>query len=221
VIVGEFFDGDDDTEIARKQHDVYHHGLGILIEGCNRYARFARALLNDAGHEDWGQIRECDHLTLQGAHDLIAAAWRFRHDLRQGSLPLGGASTIVMPETLWLDWLRAELARWIDSPALVRSVQLILTNQNQPVGYAAESRLCLDILDRFPDVPWKATWRYAFEQDLAKDMAALTKPISASAPKPGGQMACECTANGRRPCNQIPCETTRARAARKGWGPLE
>ena len=62
-------------------------------------------------------------------------------------------------QILWLNWLRNELSGWIDYPYLVRSVQVILTNQNNPIGYAAESRLCLDIMDRFPSVPWRSDMR--------------------------------------------------------------
>jgi hypothetical protein len=86
--VGKRFDGDDDTEVAWKQHDVYHQALGIIIESCNRLTRFAKALMDDKGHKHWGNAESCDHRTLQEAHDLLAAAWRFRQSLRQGELQL-------------------------------------------------------------------------------------------------------------------------------------
>ena len=34
-------------------------------------------------------------------------------------------------QTLWLGWLRHEIAGWIDYPHRVRLVQLILKNQNE------------------------------------------------------------------------------------------
>ena len=53
-----------------------------------------------------------------------------------------------------LQSLSAEVESWIERPHFVRNVQLILCNQNQPVGYLAESQLCVDIIDHFRDVPW-------------------------------------------------------------------
>ena len=79
MIVGTFFNGDDDNILARAQHDIYGDALGILISSCNRFTRFSKAVLNDTGHVDWGQIESFDHRTLQRAHDLLAAAWRYEN----------------------------------------------------------------------------------------------------------------------------------------------
>ena len=58
----------------------------------------------------------------------------------------------------------------MDVPQLVRSVQIILANQNKPIGYLAESRLCLGILDRFNSIPWdKSKWE-AYESDAIKEL---------------------------------------------------
>ena len=53
----------------------------------------------------------------------------------------------------WLDWLLEEVRSWKDSPHLVRLVMQILTNQNQPVGYRAETALRYGLIDRYSDVP--------------------------------------------------------------------
>ena len=55
----------------------------------------------------------------------------------------------------WLDWLLEEVRSWKDSPHLVRLVMQILTNQNQPVGYRAETALRYGLIDRYSDVPWE------------------------------------------------------------------
>lgn len=170
MIVGKFFEGDDDSEIAWKQHDIYDQALGTIIQTCNHLTRFARSLLDEKEHAAWGSIEDCDHRTLQGAHDLLAAVWRFRHDVRQAELLLERRPEPLVPHTpenLWLWWLRGEIQSWVWHPDLVRDVQLILANQNLPVGYAAESRLCLALLDRFSDVPWTPNWRDACEEDIA------------------------------------------------------
>lgn len=221
MIVGSTFEGDDDNHLGWLQHDVYGDALGIIISICNSYARFARKLLDDQVRSQWGTVDRCDHRTLQGAHDLLAGAWRHLSDCRQPDLPFTDVGPDQVAQRRWLDWLSGEIGGWINHPHLVRSVQLILSNQNQPPGYAAEARLCLDILDRFPDVPWNPGYRSAYEHDLSKDRGKLIRAkIDGKAPS-ATTMMCECTEHGRAPCNQIPCRTTIERAAREGWGPLE
>ena len=149
------FDDDEDTNLMNMQHDVYGHALNILIANCNHLVRFAIVVLDDKEHDVWRQIRRYDHRTLQAPHDLLAAAWRFNNDSQQGILPYSSTANDASAESLWLDWLWKETTTSIDHPQLVRSVQLILTNQNTPIGYAAETNLCLGIIDRFGSVPWK------------------------------------------------------------------
>ena len=121
-------------------------------------------------HECWGRIDRCDHRTLQGAHDLLAAVWRYRHDyIRQREIPNLQPHEESAIESLWLNWLRGELLSWIDHPHLVRSIQLILANQNKPAGYAAESRLGIDIMDRFSEVPWRQDLYQAYLQDVERE----------------------------------------------------
>ena len=162
------FEGDVDMEVARKQHDVYPQALEIIVWKCARYTEFARFLLNDADHPEWGTVDSYDHRTLQHAHDLLAAVWRFRNDFRQAVLPFAAKKSLHEVQTLWLDWLRHEITGWIDYPHRVRWVQLILANQHKLPGYIAEALLSLDIIDWFTDVPWKQQFREAYEATLAE-----------------------------------------------------
>jgi len=176
MIVGTLYHGDDDNEIAWKQHDVYGTALGQIVRICNRLTRFAMVLLDVEEPSSWGTTWEFDHRTLQWAHDLLAAAWRSKHDTRQLELPFKRTSEHLLPHTpegLWLRWLREEVESWVWEPGLVRCVITILANQNQPEGYIAESKLSLALLDRFSDVPWVSSNRDAFETDLANDLAKL------------------------------------------------
>ena len=165
IVGGACFTGDTNRRVAWKQHDVYHEALWIIVTLCNRYTNFARLLLDDVDHPRWGTVDRFDHRTLQSAHDLLAAAWRFRSDFGQARLPLDGKNPLDEVQTLWLEWLRHEVTEWSSLSHLVRSVQLILTNQNEPAGYAAESKLCIHILDRFSDVPWVPGTRDVYELD--------------------------------------------------------
>lgn len=172
MIVGSYFEDDYAMDVAWKQHDVYGEALGIIVSRCNRLARFSNAVLDHPGPEGWGRIERFDHRTLQLAHDLLAAAWRFQEDFQPRLLPFRNPKPAVPAEELWLDWLRNEVKRWFDRPEWVRSVQLILTNQNKPVGYLEESRLCLGIMDAFA-VPWSDNLREVLVKDLAKRAEGL------------------------------------------------
>lgn len=169
MIIGGKFEGDDDTEVMWMQHEFYGKARGQIIQTCNRLTLFARTILKDRLHPEWGMISACDHRTLQDAHDIIAAAWRFRYDLRQAELPLDRNSKYKnsrTPEGIWYDWLRTELEGWLWDAQLIRDVQLILENQNKPKGYAAEARLSLGLLSRFRDVPWRSNLHTVYEKKL-------------------------------------------------------
>ena len=99
---------------------------------------------------------------------FLAAVWRFRNDFQQPLLPFVDKKSLDELQTLWLGWLRHEIAGWIDYPHRVRLVQLILTNQNELPGYIAEAQLSLDIINWFTEVPWKQTLREASEASLSE-----------------------------------------------------
>ena len=171
------FEGDEDMEVAWKQRDVYSEALWIIVCACDRYTEFARSLLNDTAHLEWGTHDRFDHRTLQHAHDLLAAVWRWRNDFRQTTFPFAAKKSLDDVQALWLDWLRQEITGWIDYPHRVRWVQLILANQNKPLGNIAEKQLALDIIDSYWTVRWNQGLREAYEASLAnhrKEMEAKT-----------------------------------------------
>ena len=167
MIVGKYYVGHD-LEVAWKQHDIYYEALAIIVSTCNRHINWARSLLHTSECPEWGTVDEYDHRTLQYAHDLLAAVWSSRNDFRQSSLLLDDKRTLEEVQTLWLAWLREEIWEWNTQPHLVRAVQLILTNQNQRCGYAAEAQLQIGIIDRFPNVPWEREILDVYESSLRK-----------------------------------------------------
>jgi hypothetical protein len=158
MIVSSKFDGDVDTKLMWEQHDVYHSALRVIVIKCNQMAAFARNLLVDEVHNGWGEHSGCDHRTLQQAHDLIAAAWRYRFAPSDRVFPFAEENPEFSADYSqmhgWLHWLNEEVDGWIDAPHLVRSVQLILTHQNDDAGYRAEDQLFKDLVRHFHDVPW-------------------------------------------------------------------
>ena len=158
MIVGKFYAGDE-MDLAERQHHVYNEALAIIVRTCNRYTRIAITILQDTEHEEWGRVTSFDHRTIQVAHDLLAAAWRFKVSPPQTRVPFADGGAAERDMTCWLEWLQAEVSSWIDEPWMIRHFQLILANQNQAVGYKAETSLASMILGRFSDVPWKDSLR--------------------------------------------------------------
>lgn len=167
MIVAPQFQGDD-MALAEMQHDVYADALSIIVRRCKRFARMAIAILGgDSKHPQWDDAPRFDHRTLQFAHDLLAAAWRYETNPPQSSLPLPQdrpkreyeADT---PDGRWLQWLDAEVASWLHVEAgpwdegqqKIRFVLEILANQGKPAGDEAGAGLAQLIYRRFRHVPW-------------------------------------------------------------------
>jgi hypothetical protein len=167
MIVCSEFDGDDQN-VAWRQHDVYNSALEIIVTGTNRFTLAARHVLKDQGHASWGRIQRVDHRTLQGAHDILAAAWRWKFLPRQPELFQSAADGALNLEKVWLNWLSDEVDSWIEAPETIRLIQIILSNQNEQTGYAAETTLSLALMEKFAEVAWRSDRKSAVIQDLAK-----------------------------------------------------
>lgn len=166
MIVSKGFEGDS-LQVANAQRDVYHEALKIIVKHCNKYAQFARRLIPTESTENWGRVFNIDHRTLQFQHDLLAMAWRYESNASQRSLLSPENSKEISGN--WLAWLDEEVKNWFDFPEFIRLVQVILTNQNNPIGYEAETRLSLAIMDRFRDAPWDAALIKALENELTEN----------------------------------------------------
>lgn len=188
-------DGEIDMYIHWLQHNVYGEALRIIAKGCYRHTERASAIL---GYGDWERVStdEIDHRTLQYAHNILAAIWRFRYSfkLRQFDFPVEQTNSIdpnymnrwwkwsdwwkwrraweqerVIENEItehWLKWLRDEIESWRDYPTLVRLVMKIIANQNRPVGYQAEAELAWELLISYDDVPWHKERLDAVEEGL-------------------------------------------------------
>lgn len=137
------------------QHDCYGDALQILVSACLEHARNSAALLGVEVPPAWTGTHHLDHRTLQAAHDILAAAWRFRANTVQPAHPLDRPSTgASATRGEWLEWLINEVRGWHSRPELVRLLLTINAHQNRPEGYAAEGALGAELRNRFSDVPW-------------------------------------------------------------------
>ena len=95
-IVGDMFHGDCQDNLLRIQDAAYFDSLWSIVNPCQEHLHFAYHLLHGRHATDATiDIARFDHLTLQeSAHDVLAAAWRFRYGikLQQLELPLERAT---------------------------------------------------------------------------------------------------------------------------------
>ena len=165
MIVSYEFPGDS-IEVASAQHDVYSAALEIIVKNCNRYALFARTVMQSENFQNWGYVHQYDHRTLQFQHDLLATVWRYETQASQRRIDCDEDKQSV--QVRWLDWLKTEVLSWIEKPEWVRLVQIILENQNTPIGQKTETILSLEIMNHFSEVPWKSEMKSAFISELEK-----------------------------------------------------
>ena len=166
MIVSQQFHGDS-YKVATAQHEVYYQALKIIVENCNRLAFFALRVLQSDNPENWGTIYRFDHRTLQFQHDLLATVWRYKAQATQVRLDCDEHEKGI--QRRWLDWLTIEVQSWIEKPDWVRLVQIILANQNTPLGQRTETLLTLQIMDYFADVPWDERLKRALEREIKQD----------------------------------------------------
>jgi hypothetical protein len=165
MIVHTIFPGDS-LKVAWAQHDVYYQALDILVKNCNRLALFARRIVQSESCQNWGSVYQFDHRTLQNQHDQLATVWRYETQASQ--LRVDCDEDVQSIQQRWLDWLTAEVQSWIERPEWVQLVQIILENQNTPIGYKTETMLSLEIMNYFTEVPWKIELKQAFISELEK-----------------------------------------------------
>lgn len=165
MIVSKEFPGDS-KDVASAQHEVYYEALAIIVKKCNQYATFARRVILSDEFQTWGSVDSYDHRTLQFQHDLLATVWRYKTQASQLRLDCDEDERSI--QLRWLDWLASEINSWIERPEWVRLVQIILENQNTPLGQRTETLLSLQIMDYFPDVPWDSNLKYALVHEVSK-----------------------------------------------------
>jgi hypothetical protein len=89
MIVYSAFKGDDNDELQTAQHELYNYLLYKIFEGSKITFLLCDEVCNKLTEQERSKLTEqnsFDHRTLQGAHDLIAVAFRYMH--RDGALTL-------------------------------------------------------------------------------------------------------------------------------------
>lgn len=154
--VANYFHGDNDpsTKISWIQHDMYSDALRIIVDGSLSHIRAAYSLSGHSCSDNLSRFRKFDHRTLQLAHDVIAAAWRY-HCLKNEMPLFFHTDQISSIANRWLTWLQTEVSLWFEQPDIVRNLVIVLANQNGEIGYRAEDLLTKALVERFRSVPWR------------------------------------------------------------------
>jgi hypothetical protein len=182
MIVGPCFP-DDDMDVAWQQHDVYKKALSIIVNYVNLFGRAARHVLCDEEHETWGAVKQVDHRTVQSSHDILAASWRYKNTWNNPEFGFHLKQSATL-EDAWLYWLKNEVKSWINCPKIIRLFLIILSNQNEQVGYAAETKLGLTLFERHGSDTWYPQIRDALRKDAIKYGSEILRDPTGISQKP-------------------------------------
>ena len=186
MIVRKYFVGDSEGQTQQLQASVCSDALRIIGD-CAGREKLAHMGLSDDWSETLNPSDGFDH-PLQAAHDILAAAWRFRHAYwywerwHPPDVPLD----VPLWDTRqprraahWLKGLENETKSWRQvgegfsysyesnphNPHLADLVVRILENQNNSVGCRAKKQLAWELVNRFKDVPWDQSWLSSVKSD--------------------------------------------------------
>ena len=137
MIIGKYFDGDNDEKLKILQHGSYSY---LLREWINRAG--TRRLRYHSSPE-WAEITQMwerfreegvyDHRTIQMPYDLIAA--RFRQVAQEKAMPESET------EEAWHAFFVNESKAWLERDDFLRCFMLALSAKNSTAGYDSEDAM--------------------------------------------------------------------------------
>ena len=157
MILSNVYENDCNRLLKDVQHDEYPRSIGTIFKSARDGLIRADAILgsNLLITEKAREVQSFDHRVLQDAHDIIAAAFRYRHD-DGGQLRLGEDPEHQRLRYLraWINWLNEQLGELVHYPQFVRSTVECIVFSNTAMGYMAEDRLCDVLLTHFSAGDW-------------------------------------------------------------------
>lgn len=163
MIIAEVFEGDQNRVLKNVQHDEYGHSIWRMFESARSEFIHADAVLVTRLPivEQARAVKSFDHRVLQDAHDIIAAAYRFRHD-DSCQLQLLESPDLQPIRYLrhWSNWLGGQLQELVRRPLFVRATVESVVFANTDIGYKAENRLCDTLLIHFSAGDWMSSDKY-------------------------------------------------------------
>ena len=145
MIISSVYENDCNQLLKDVQHGEYGRSVGNIFNAARSAFLQADAILGTKLliAEKAREVQAFDHRVLQDAHDILAAAFRYRHD-DGGQLALGESSDAQRLRYLieWTQWLEEQLHELVMYRQFARSVVECVIFSNGEAGYIAENRLC-------------------------------------------------------------------------------
>lgn len=142
MIIGTYFDGDNDEELKMHQHKYYYGSLGRWVgmaqEKCQQYAGKSAEWdrLIRLWQENIKSTGSFDHRCIQASHDLIAASFRkVVKEKMHHSLP-------NRKKDAWRGFFNCEADASLDNEEILRLFVTDLVSSGSKGGYDAEDKLC-------------------------------------------------------------------------------
>lgn len=137
MIIGIYFDGDNNGKLKMFQHGCYYDMLRewITMAGVRRLLYLTSPEWAEIT-KMWERFREegyFDHRNIQMPHDLIAA--RFRMVAQQMTL------LDDEKEGAWYTFFKAEAAAWLEHDDFLRCFMIALSAKGSTTGYDAEDSI--------------------------------------------------------------------------------
>ena len=154
MIVGDSFAGDTNVKLMWIQHDLYRELVVYLFtQARERYSAAVRlGGVNTELRLRVATVEGFDHRVLQGAHDKIAAYYRFAHDPRgQMPLPFDGLSYEEYLVHGWRSFFYQEVRRLVEIDEVPRTILTAVAYENTPRGRKAQDRLIEILTDKYCD----------------------------------------------------------------------
>lgn len=164
MIVGTSYPSDDNEQLKHVQHEMYWQLVPQLFATARAELLRADEILDTKVliAEKVRSIKHLDHRVLQDAHDIMAAAFRYRYD-DGGQLNLleTDAERDERYRAVWLEWFETELAALAKIPRFVRSTVQAVVLANTELGYVAERDVGELLVSRYGLEQWGFADGYA------------------------------------------------------------
>lgn len=154
MIVGTKFAGDENKTLKDLQHAMYGELLWwLFIAPRDRYLSASRLLRMETDlSKQLHAMTGFDHRTLQSAHDIIAAYFRFRWpDSAQLLLDEQEDAYRVRLGDTWRDFFREEVTALTADDEFTRAICTATAFGNKEAGLAAEAWLEQFLKERYAD----------------------------------------------------------------------
>lgn len=147
MIIGKYFEDDDDEELKLYQHDCYYDAIGrwVSLTG-NRCLQYGKLPEWEEITKHWERFREeghFDHRCIQTHHDLIAERFRMIQKNPDHFF------WVIQGKKGWFDFFNGEIIKLMKAPEMLRLFMTAVAYANTKTGYDAEHALLVKMREMY------------------------------------------------------------------------